>query len=252
MVLPSRSAWATWRPTAEGIVALPDEVLVGMPHVAPSCLAVATRWTIARGPSSSMRSPQVRGERTCDSVRRDKISALHMERREMSVAAQAACQSPIMWRSDTLRGRFLLNNRRPGQGFWSQTSSRKNRRSTVQPSGGGVGSCSIGANATPIPVSIAGREGREPCDGRRAGGRHRRRRGAVRAAPAVSAAASRVPGPAASGRGITGLVGVRGGSGRQWRSAARGLRRRPSRRPGRTAATTECCPHTGGGAAKDP
>jgi hypothetical protein len=44
-------------------------------------------------------------------------------------------------------------DRRPGQGLSSQRSSRKNRRSTAQPSGGGGGSCSIG---------------RTPPDGRRA------------------------------------------------------------------------------------
>jgi hypothetical protein len=66
----------------------------------------------------------------------------------MSVAAQADCQSPHHVLVAHLRGRFLLNGRRPGQGFWSQTSSQKNRRSTAQLSGGGEGSCSIGANAT--------------------------------------------------------------------------------------------------------
>jgi hypothetical protein len=79
----------------------------------------------------------------------------------MSVAAQADRQSPIMWWSNTLRGRFLLKGRRPGQGFWSQTSSRKNRRSAAQPSGGGEGSSSIGANATWV-VAERGSAVRQP------------------------------------------------------------------------------------------
>jgi hypothetical protein len=53
---------------------------------------------------------------------------------------------------------------------------------------------------------VAGRQGGEPGHGRRAGGRHRRRRGPVRAPPALSAAASRLPGPAATGPAIVGLV----------------------------------------------
>jgi hypothetical protein len=53
---------------------------------------------------------------------------------------------------------------------------------------------------------FAGRQGREPGHGRRADDRHHRRRGPVRAAPAVPAAASRVHGPAATGPGIIDLV----------------------------------------------
>jgi hypothetical protein len=43
-----------------------------------------------------------------------------------------------------------------------------------------------------------------------------------------------------------------GGSRRRRRSAAPGSPRRPSRRPGRTAATSECWPHSGSGAATGP
>ena len=62
----------------------------------------------------------------------------------MSVAAQADCQSPHHVLVEHPTWSIPAKRRRPGQGFWSQASSQKNRRSTAQLSGGGEGFCSIG------------------------------------------------------------------------------------------------------------
>ncbi len=94
----------------------------------------------------------------------------------------------------------------------------------------------------------AGREGGELGDGGRVGGRCHRRGGAVRAPPAVPAATSHRPSPAPPIRRHR----PSGGSPHRRRSARRGWPRRPSRRPGRTAATSACWRHSGSGAATGP
>src|SRR5215211_2057647 len=91
----------------------------------------------------------------------------------------------------------------------------------------------------------AGGQGREPGDRRRVGGRGRRGRGAVRAAPAVPAAASRAAGPAITGRGIIGLVVEvdadrdPAGSGRGWVRTNDTCRVKTS--PNRDAPTAPSC-----------
>jgi hypothetical protein len=87
---------------------------------------------------------------------RGRLTEPGVERREnvsgrasrLSVAHDVLVEHP-MWSIPAKR-------RRPGQGFWSQTSSQKNRRSTAQLSGGGEGPARRTSQLTPSDAGVGG------------------------------------------------------------------------------------------------